>query len=254
MAPTLCVRTSTIDGSASVDTSPSWSHSRHAILRKIRRMILPDRVLGSPGVTTMQSGIAMPPMPVRTACLSEGMRSAESAAPSWRTTYAKMPWPFTSCGMPTTAASMHAGWVTRADSISAVPSLCPDTLSTSSTRPVIQMKPSSSRRHPSPVKYLPGYGRRPGLADAQHALYAVALEGRAAPRVDDDGPYAKHGQRGGAGLHGCAAGQVGNHMATRLGLPKSVDHRAPALPDLLKVPPPRLRVDGLAHSAEDAQR
>ena len=32
----------------------------------------------------------------------------------------------------------------------------PDTLITSSTRPVIQQVPSASRRQPSPVKYLPG--------------------------------------------------------------------------------------------------
>eukprot|EP00962_Isochrysis_galbana_P045024 scaffold17620_cov155-Isochrysis_galbana.AAC.5 len=151
---------STMDGSANVEMSPSWSHSRHAILRKMRRMILPERVFGRPGVMTMQSGVAIPPMPVRTACLREGMSSAESAVPSRRITYANMPWPLRSCGMPTTAASTQAGCATSADSISAVPRRWPETLSTSSTRPVIQMKPSSSRRQPSPVKYLPGYGRK----------------------------------------------------------------------------------------------
>lgn len=39
---------------------------------------------------------------------------------------------------PTTAASAHCGWRPRALSISAVPILCPLTLITSSTRPVIQ--------------------------------------------------------------------------------------------------------------------
>src|SRR3546814_2163042 len=37
-------------GSASVDVSPSDPKSFSAILRKIRRMILPERVLGRPGV------------------------------------------------------------------------------------------------------------------------------------------------------------------------------------------------------------
>ena len=41
-------------------------------------------------------------------------------------------------GMPTTAASATLGWATRALSISAVPMRWPETLSTSSTRPVIQ--------------------------------------------------------------------------------------------------------------------
>ena len=41
---------STNDGSASVDVSPSEPKSFSAILRKMRRMILPERVLGSAGV------------------------------------------------------------------------------------------------------------------------------------------------------------------------------------------------------------
>ena len=63
--------------------------------------------------------------------------SALALAPSFRMTYAKTPWPFTSWGMPITAASTHASCVTSADSISAVPSRWPETFSTSSTRPVI---------------------------------------------------------------------------------------------------------------------
>gem|GEM_PF-4108729 len=41
-------RASTTDGSARVEVSPSWSGAFSAILRKIRRMILPLRVFGSP--------------------------------------------------------------------------------------------------------------------------------------------------------------------------------------------------------------
>ena len=40
--------------------------------------------------------------------------------------------------MPTTAASATFGWATSATSISAVPMRWPETLMTSSTRPVIQ--------------------------------------------------------------------------------------------------------------------
>jgi len=40
---------STTPGSASVDVSPSAPNSPSAILRRMRRMILPERVYGSPG-------------------------------------------------------------------------------------------------------------------------------------------------------------------------------------------------------------
>ena len=51
---------------------------------------------------------------------------------------ANMPSPFTGSGMPMTAASATAGWLTRALSTSAVPMRCPATLSTSSMRPMTQ--------------------------------------------------------------------------------------------------------------------
>ena len=41
--------TGTTSGSASVEMSPSWSCSLAAILRRMRRMILPERVFGRPG-------------------------------------------------------------------------------------------------------------------------------------------------------------------------------------------------------------
>ena len=43
-ASTLAMSSVTMDGSASVDTSPSWSDSLHAILRSTRLMILPERL------------------------------------------------------------------------------------------------------------------------------------------------------------------------------------------------------------------
>jgi hypothetical protein len=43
------IRSSTTAGSARVDVSPSAPKSSSAILRRMRRMILPERVLGRPG-------------------------------------------------------------------------------------------------------------------------------------------------------------------------------------------------------------
>ncbi len=41
-----------------------------AILRRMRRMILPERVLGRPGAQWMTSGVAMGPMTSRTVAIS----------------------------------------------------------------------------------------------------------------------------------------------------------------------------------------
>ena len=49
-----------------------------------------------------------------------------------------MAWPVSSSCWPITAASATFGWETMADSTSAVDSRCPDTFTTSSTRPTIQ--------------------------------------------------------------------------------------------------------------------
>jgi hypothetical protein len=45
----LPTRSSTTAGSAKVEVSPSWSCSLAAILRRMRRMILPERVFGRLG-------------------------------------------------------------------------------------------------------------------------------------------------------------------------------------------------------------
>ena len=50
--------TSTTEGSARVEMSPRASNSSAAILRRMRRMILPERVLGRPGAQWMTSGCA----------------------------------------------------------------------------------------------------------------------------------------------------------------------------------------------------
>src|SRR6185312_9775085 len=66
----LAIRSSTTEGSASVEVSPSAPKSSSAILRKIRRMILAERVLGKPGANWILSGVAMAPISRRTCAIS----------------------------------------------------------------------------------------------------------------------------------------------------------------------------------------
>ena len=118
---TLLISVSTIEGSARVDVSPSWSLSPQTIFRKIRRMILPDLVMGRLCVQQMMSGVAKLPMEVRTAVFNSFKSSGVS---SWFCTSIQkhaIDWPLISCGAPTTAACATAEWATRALSISAVP-------------------------------------------------------------------------------------------------------------------------------------
>src|SRR3954471_9619704 len=61
---------STMVGSASVDVSPKPSVAPSAILRRIRRMILPDRVFGSDGVKWIFSGAENAPMSWRTSWIN----------------------------------------------------------------------------------------------------------------------------------------------------------------------------------------
>ena len=60
---------STTEGSARVEMSPMSSVSSVAILRRIRRMILPERVLGRFGAQWITSGVAMGPMTLRNVLL-----------------------------------------------------------------------------------------------------------------------------------------------------------------------------------------
>ena len=60
------IRSSTTAGSARVEVSPSAPKSFSAILRRMRRMILPDRVLGRPGANWIRSGLAIGPISLRT--------------------------------------------------------------------------------------------------------------------------------------------------------------------------------------------
>src|SRR3954468_3278153 len=59
-------RSSTTPGSAKVEVSPKLPGSSSAILRRMRRMILPERVLGRPGENWIWSGAAIGPISLRT--------------------------------------------------------------------------------------------------------------------------------------------------------------------------------------------
>lgn len=72
----LARRSSTTVGSARVEVSPRSEVSSSAILRRMRRMIFPDRVLGNPGAQWITSGVAMGPISVRTCWTSSALRSS----------------------------------------------------------------------------------------------------------------------------------------------------------------------------------
>src|SRR5579884_97460 len=79
---------STTVGSASVDVSPNPPVAPSAILRRIRRMILPDRVFGSAGVKWIFSGAASAPMSRRTSALSSLRSWSLPSSPAFKVTNA----------------------------------------------------------------------------------------------------------------------------------------------------------------------
>src|SRR5262249_4930677 len=70
-------RSSSAAGAARVEVSPRLLKSFSAILRRMRRMILPERVLGRPGAHWMTSGVAIGPISLRTQATSSLRRSSE---------------------------------------------------------------------------------------------------------------------------------------------------------------------------------
>mmetsp|Transcript_25906 Transcript_25906/g.66666 ORF Transcript_25906/g.66666 Transcript_25906/m.66666 type:complete len:201 (+) Transcript_25906:551-1153(+) len=88
------------------------------------------------------------------------------------------------------------------------------------------------------------------LDDEETGALAVQLR---AFLIDDSRLHSEEGQRRRARPHGEGPWQVGDHVGARLCLPPGVDNRAAAVPDHLIVPLPGRRVDGLAHSAQQAQ-
>lgn len=85
--------------------SPSWSSSPAKILRMMRRMILPDRVLGRSGTTNIAFGAAKGPIDLRTCRIKSFLTWSVASVPSLSATNALTAWPVSSSLMPTTAAS-----------------------------------------------------------------------------------------------------------------------------------------------------
>lgn len=85
--------------------SPSWSSSPAKILRMMRRIILPDRVLGRSGTTNIAFGAAKGPIDLRTCRIRSFLIWSLDSLPSFRATKALTAWPVSSSLIPTTAAS-----------------------------------------------------------------------------------------------------------------------------------------------------
>ena len=102
-------------------------------------MILPERVLGRSSAQMIRLGRASLPIRLATVSLiSETNSSDPSASSPSSVTKAQIDWPLSSSAWPITAASATFGCATIADSTSAVDIRCPETLTTSSIRPMIQ--------------------------------------------------------------------------------------------------------------------
>ena len=130
-------RSLTTSGSRSVVTSPSSLPS--AMSRSRRRMILPERVLGRSPDQMMRLGRASLPIFLATCSRISSTSSSEpsSSSPS-SVTNAVTDWPESSSVWPMTAASATFACETIADSTSAVDMRWPETLMTSSTRPMTE--------------------------------------------------------------------------------------------------------------------
>ena len=94
--------TPTKPGSA---TLPFFGIVPEAICLSRRRMILPERVLGSASANRMSSGLAMGPISFATCWRSSSRRAPSAWTPVLTVTKATSAWPFRASGRPTTAAS-----------------------------------------------------------------------------------------------------------------------------------------------------
>src|SRR6185295_1910300 len=79
-------RSSTTAGSAKVEVSPRLEGSSSAILRRMRRMIFPERVFGRPGANWIRSGVAIGPISLRTQVTSSLRNASVGSSPSFRVT------------------------------------------------------------------------------------------------------------------------------------------------------------------------
>src|ERR1019366_117874 len=79
-------RSSTTEGSARVEISPRLLMSPSAILRRMRRMILPERVLGRPGANWITSGLAMGPISLPTNFFNSSAKASPGTTPVFKVT------------------------------------------------------------------------------------------------------------------------------------------------------------------------
>ncbi len=91
---------------------------------------------------------------------------------------------------------------------------------------------------------------RPAVGDAEVTFARTLLD--LALRIDDDRPDAEERAGGRAGLEHRRTGQRCDQNAAGLGLPPCVYYGAAVLADYLVIPVPGLRVDWLAHRAQQA--
>ena len=101
-------------------------------------MILPERVFGRSSAQMIRFGRANLPIRSATAARMPSTSSSLGSVPPRRVTKAQIAWPVSSSDWPITAASATFSWATIADSTSAVESRWPETLTTSSIRPITQ--------------------------------------------------------------------------------------------------------------------
>ena len=102
-------------------------------------MIFPERVFGRSSAQITRLGRASLPMRRATCSRMSATRVSSPAVSPLSVTKAVIAWPVSSSAWPMTAASATLPCETIADSTSAVDIRCPETLMTSSTRPMIQL-------------------------------------------------------------------------------------------------------------------
>ena len=117
------------------------------------RMIFPERVFGMSATIQTFLGRAILPISVSIALVTAFAISALGSMPGLSDTYISTARPRNSSTTGTAAASAMSETVIVADSSSFVPSRCPATLMTSSTRPRMRKYPSAASTAPSPAKY-----------------------------------------------------------------------------------------------------
>mmetsp|Transcript_32256 Transcript_32256/g.94971 ORF Transcript_32256/g.94971 Transcript_32256/m.94971 type:complete len:234 (-) Transcript_32256:1236-1937(-) len=93
----------------------------------------------------------------------------------------------------------------------------------------------------------------PRLPNSKNSFDIVVFNDFTGDRIQDDGIDSIHGEGAASRLHRRYTRDVGTNVAAGLSLPICVHHSALLSPNLLVVPSPSLRIDGLTDGAENAQ-